>query len=125
MLRRAVLAVFAAALLVSSGCQSEDDDNPTGTAIAITNKIASIPAGQVHSFSVVVQNDGGSGYVTTLSGAGAIVETSGGPKYFAPAAQPSPNTVTIRVTAANGSGVYDTNTFTIDPPPGPVVSLTP
>ncbi|HXY08722.1 MAG TPA: hypothetical protein VEI52_12855 [Terriglobales bacterium] len=97
------------------------------TIVQITNKITSLPAGQVYQFMANVQHDQQKGVTVSLNGAGTLVldTSTQSAFYIAPPAPPNPNSVTVTVTAGNGSGVSDSDTFTITPAAGPVVSITP
>jgi hypothetical protein len=53
------------------------------------------------------------------------VPTGPSATYLAPPVPPSPNSVTVTVNAANGSGVSDSDTFMISAAAGPVVSISP
>jgi hypothetical protein len=107
--------------LALAGCKSLS--GAPSTIVTISNKITSLGAGQTYTFSYDVQHDQMMGVTTSLTGAGALVTGTG--LYIAPPAPPAPNSITFTVTAANGSGVSDSDTFTIAPATGPVVSITP
>ena len=93
------------------------------TIVQITNKITTLPAGQTYQFTANVQHTQKMGVTLSLSGAGTLVLTGSTATYLAPPAPPTPNSVTVTVTAANGSGVSDSDTFSITPAAGPVVSI--
>jgi len=95
------------------------------TIVQITNKISSLPAGQTYQFTANVEHDQQKGVTVSLTGAGTLVLNSDSATYLAPPAPSTPNSVTVTVTAANGSGVSDSDTFTITAATGPVVSITP
>jgi len=123
MVRRIVLLVLV--LAVSLGLPGCGFFGGKTTIVQITNKITSLPAGQVYQFTANVQHDQKKGVTLSLSGAGTLVLTGSTATYIAPPAPPTPNSVTVTVTAANGSGVSDSDTFTITPAAGPVVSIVP
>jgi len=123
MLRRTGLPVLLLAVsLAFPGCGLFGGKT---TIVQITNKITSLPAGQVYQFTANVQHDQKMGVTVSLSGAGTLLLTGPTATYIAPPAPPNPNSVTVTVTAANGSGVSDSDTFTITPAAGPVVSIAP
>src|SRR5208337_2048182 len=117
---RSALALLLASLTIS-GCGI----GGKSTIVQITNKITSLPAGQTYQFTANVQHDQKTGVTLSLSGAGTLVLTGSTATYLAPPAPPTPNSVTVTVTAANGSGVSDSDTFSITPATGPVVSISP
>jgi hypothetical protein len=95
------------------------------TTIAFKNTITTLGAGQAYQFQAVLQHDQGKGATFTLSGGGTLVqESSNFAWYIAPATPPS-GEVSVTATAANGSGVFVTDSFTITAAPGPVVTITP
>jgi hypothetical protein len=121
-----ILVIAASVGLVGCGAVAGligGGGNPT--VVTITNKITSLPAGQMYNFNVVVQHTQGAGFTVTLSGKGTLVQNGGSAFYLAPTSPPTPNTVTVTATAANGSNVSDSDTFTITPAAGPVVSISP
>jgi hypothetical protein len=113
-------AVLMVLLAVVLGCSTGKS-----TIVQITNKITSLPAGQTYQFTANVQHDQKMGVNLSLTGAGTLVLTGDTATYLAPPAPPTPNSVTVSVTAANGSGVSDSDTFTISAATGPVVSIAP
>jgi len=120
MLRLRIVLALLLASLTLSGCGGGKT-----TIVQITNKITSLPAGQTYQFTANVQHDQKAGVTLLLSGAGTLVLTGETATYLAPPAPPTPNSVTVTVTAANGSGVSDSDTFSITPATGPVVSISP
>lgn len=118
-----LLPVFA----LSAGCNAAGNlvGGAPKTRIAITNKISNLPAGQSYQFNITEEHDQGAGFTTNLTGQGTFVETGFTATYVAPSVPPSPNSVTVKVTAANGTGVSDSDTFTITGASGPVVSISP
>ncbi|HSE66464.1 MAG TPA: hypothetical protein VLB12_05740 [Gemmatimonadales bacterium] len=118
-----LLPIFA----LSAGCNAAGSlvGGGSKTTIAITNKISSLSAGQSYQFDIAEDHDGGAGFTTSLTGQGTLVETGLSATYIAPSVPPSPNSVTVKVTAANGSGVSDSDTFTITGASGPVVTISP
>ena len=120
MLRLRIVVALLLASLTLSGCGGGKT-----TIVQITNKITSLPAGQTYQFTANVQHDQKAGVTLSLSGAGTLVLTGSTATYLAPPAPPTPNSVTVTVTAANGSGVSDSDTFSITPATGPVVSISP
>jgi hypothetical protein len=121
--RRAFILLFLVALSVAVGCDHGGKSSPTS--VAITNKIASLPAGQTYQFNVSESNGEGAGFTVKLYGQGTLLPTAAGAVYLAPSTPPLPNSVTVNVTAANGSGASDFNSFKITLAPGPVVDLSP
>ena len=113
-------AVLMVLLVLVAGCATGKR-----TILQINNKITSLPAGQTYQFTANVQHDQQMGVTLSLTGAGTVVLTGETATYLAPPVPPTPNTVTVKVTAANGSGVSDSCTFTITPAAGPVVSVLP
>ena len=95
------------------------------TIVQISNKITSLPAGQTYVFTANIEHDQQMGVTLSLVGSGTLVLTGDSATYLAPPAPPTPNSVTVKVTAANGSGVSDSCTFTITAAAGPVVSISP
>jgi hypothetical protein len=122
MQRRIVFLFLFSVFLVLPGCGGSKQ-----TTIQITNKITSLPAGQIYQFMGSAQHDQHMGVTVTLTGEGTLVvdNATSSAYYIAPASVPSPNSVTVTVTAGNGSGVSDSDTFTITPAAGPVVSIAP
>jgi hypothetical protein len=118
--RASFLPLLLFPALALSGCSIL---SPPRTIVTITNKTTSVGAGQTYQFNYNIQHDQMKGVTTSLTGAGALVTGTG--LYVAPPAPPSTNSITFTVTAANGSGVSDSDTFTIAPATGPVVSITP
>jgi hypothetical protein len=114
------VASFIGLFVILTGC-----GGGKSTIVQITNKIASLPAGQTYQFTANVQHDQKQGVTLSLTGAGTLVLTGTTATYLAPPAPPTPNSVTVKVTAANGSGVSDSDTFTITRATGPVVSISP
>lgn len=108
-------------LLTLAGCGSGGKT----TIVQITNKITSLPAGQTYQFTANVEHTQKMGVTLSLTGAGTFVLTGTTATYLAPPAPPTPNSVTVTLTAANGSGVSDSDTFTITAATGPVVSISP
>jgi len=121
MLRARVILYLS--LLTLAGCGVLGGGNKT--IVQITNKITSLGAGQTYQFTANVQHDQKMGVTLSLTGAGTLVLTGSTATYLAPPVPPSPPSVTVTVTAANGSGVSDSDTFTITAATGPVVSITP
>jgi hypothetical protein len=122
MQRRIVVLLLFSVFLVLPGCGGGKQ-----TIVQITNKITSLPAGQIYQFMANVEHNQHMGVTVTLTGAGTLVVDSATSSayYIAPASVPSPNSVTVTVTAGNGSGASDSDTFTITPAAGPVVSILP
>ncbi len=127
MLQRACLPVLLLAMpIIVSACNILL--STPKTTLVISNKIASLPAGQSYRFDTDEEHDQGAGATWALSGQGTLVPAplpNAVADYIAPPTPPTPNSVTVTATAANGSGVSDSNTFTITPAPGPVVSISP
>jgi hypothetical protein len=122
-----VLLIVAASLSLA-GCSAVAGlvgVGPPKTTLSITNKITSLPAGQTYQFSIAEQHDQGTGFTLTLNGQGTLLQNGFSAVYIAPASPPSPNSVTVTATAANGSNVSDSDTFTITAASGPVVSISP
>jgi hypothetical protein len=94
------------------------------TTVQITDKIASLPAGQTYTFTADIEHNHKQGVTVTLTGAGTLVVTDDTAIYLAPPAPPTPNSVTVTVTAG-GSSASDSDTFTIAAATGPVVSISP
>jgi hypothetical protein len=113
-------AILTVLLALVVGCASGKT-----TIVQITNKITSLPAGQTYQFTATVEHTQKMGVTLSLTGAGTLVLTGESATYLAPPAPPTPNSVTVKLTAANGSGVSDSDTFTITPAAGPVVSISP
>ena len=125
-LRRAFLVCFLLAVSVSLGCSSVAGlAGAPDTTVAITNKISTLGAGQSYQFTIDIAHDQGAGFTPSLSGQGTLVQNGPYAVYIAPSAPPSPNSVTVTITAANGSGVSDSDTFSITAASGPVVSISP
>jgi hypothetical protein len=120
MLRLRWVLVVLLASLTLSGCGGHKT-----TIVQITDKITSLPAGQTYQFTADVQHTQKMGVTLSLTGAGTLLLTGSTATYLAPPAPPTPNSVTVTVTAANDSGVSDSDTFTITPASGPVVSILP
>lgn len=123
---RSVAFIFGtAALIVLSiltvGCGASGKS----TVVQITNKITSLPAGQTYQFTATVQHDQKMGVTVSLTGAGTLVLNGTSAIYLAPPTPLTPNSVTVTVAAENGSGVSDSDTFTISPAAGSVVSISP
>lgn len=119
MLRHTSGLVLLLTILTLSGCGGKS------TTVQITDKITTMPAGQVYVFTATMQHDQKEGATVSLTGAGTLMLTGDTATYIAPPAPPTPNSVTVTVTAANGSGASDSDTFTISAATGPVVSITP
>ena len=122
-MNRVVNSFFALALSFALGCGSVGD--PPATTLTITNKITTLPAGQSHDFDIAEDHDQGAGFTLNLTGQGTLVQNGPGATYIAPSSPPSPNSITVTATAANGSGVSDSDTFSISAAGGPVVSISP
>lgn len=120
MLRSINVLVLLLAMLTISACGGGKT-----TVVQITNKITTLPAGQTYQFTANVEHTQKMGVTLSLTGAGTLVQTDSTATYLAPPAPPTPNSVTVTVTAANGSGVSDSDTFTITAANGPVVSISP
>ncbi len=126
MLYRIVLILFSIALALAIGCNSASKlTGGAKTTVQITNKITTLAAGARYDFNVDIEHDQGAGFTVSLSGAGTVANTGPTATYVAPAAPPAPNSVTVTVTAANGSGVSDSDTFSIVAAAGPVVTISP
>lgn len=123
MLRLRTVLAFLLASLTLSGCGALGGGKTT--IVQITDKITSLPAGQTYQFTANVQHDQQMGVTLSLTGEGTFVLNGTTAIYLAPPAPPTPNSVTVTVTAANGSRVSDSDTFSISPAAGPVVSTTP
>jgi len=94
MLRLRIVLALLLASLTLSGCGSGKT-----TIVQITNKITSLPAGQSYQFTANVQHDQQMGVKLSLTGAGTLVLTGETATYLAPPAPPTPNSVTVTVTA--------------------------
>ena len=123
--QRSVLCSLCSAVLIFLLVPVVGCANGKTTIVQINNKITSLPAGQTYVFTANVQHDQQKGVTLSLSGAGTLVLTGSTAVYLAPPAPPTPNSVTVTVTAANGSNVSDSDTFSITPAAGPVVSVSP
>lgn len=111
------ITLLGAVLLLACGGKT--------TIVQITDKITSLPAGQAYVFTANVEHDQQTGVTLSLTGAGILVLTGDTATYLAPPSIPNPSSVTVKVTAGNGSGVSDSDTFTITAAGGPVVSISP
>lgn len=92
------------------------------TIVQITNKITSLPAGQTYAFTASIEHAHQQQVTVSVVGAGTLVVSNDTGIYLAPPAVPTPNSVTVSVTV---NGVSDSDTFTITPATGPVVSISP
>jgi len=120
--RSSLLALAVMASLELCGCGLLGKPN---TSVTITNKISSLMAGHSYEFSYDVEHDQSKGVTLSLAGQGTLVNTGPTATYLAPPAVPSPDSVTVTIVAANGSGASDSDTFTITAASGPVVSISP
>lgn len=124
-LYRIVVFILVAGVVATVGCTSSGGLTGGEPTIRITNKITTLPAGQSHAFDVAQHPDSGAGFAVSLSGQGTVAPAGQTVTYLAPSAPPTPDSVTVIATAANGSGLSDSNTFRITPAAGPVVSIAP
>jgi len=92
------------------------------TIVQITNKITSLPAGQTYTFTASIEHAHQQAPTVSLTGAGTLVLSNDTGIYLAPPDVPTPNSVTVSVAV---NGVSDSDTFTISPAGGPVVSISP
>lgn len=122
-----LLALLIAVSLALTGCGAIAGlvGGAPQSVVTIANKITSLPAGQTYTFNVNFQHTQGAGVTVKLTGQGTLLQNGSSAFYIAPPSPPTPNTVTVTATAANGSNVSDSDTFTITPAAGPVVSISP
>jgi hypothetical protein len=138
----AVLATLVAFLLTGCGGGSTSTPAPVQPApaitVALTPASATVQTGQSQSFTATISNDTQNKGVTwTLSGQGCSGSTCGAISgasgatimYGAPAAAPTPPTVTLTATSVTDGTKSSTATITISapaaPPPAIVVAVTP
>ena len=107
-LRRAILLIFLAFILVHAGCGSTGTKNtsppPPGISISITPTAANVRSGATQPFSATVTgttNDGVSWSVNGLAGGNATIGTiSANGVYTAPSTLPALNTIVIEAVSA-------------------------
>jgi hypothetical protein len=122
---RIAVLPLALALVAVAGCTAVGDLTGGEATVQITNKIPSLPAGRTYVFNVTQHPDSTAPLKVALLGEGTAVASGQTVIYIAPPAPPIPNTVTLTVTAANGAGLSDFDTFSIGAPAGPVVAIAP
>lgn len=122
----AVLGVFALGGCAPGGAPDDDDDTPDPVSINIVEASASVEVGQTFQFHYSVANSSNTACawnVNEVAGGNATVGTiSAAGLYTAPAAVPTPATVTVKAVAAADTSKSDTAAVTVTAPPPFIIS---
>jgi hypothetical protein len=112
-------------VLAAAGCGGGVAGADSPETVTITNKIATLPAGQSYMFLIDVAHDHGAGFSVTLDGEGTLTRNGMAAIYIAPPRIPALNSITVNAFAANDPTIGDSVTFSITAAAGPVVSISP